>query len=139
MIEDLNRFIKAQESSYTAAYDEVLEGRKWGHWMWYIFPQFKGLGFSEMSSYYGIKDLEEAASYLNHPVLGQRLISICQALLTHYNKTAHEIFGSPDDLKLRSSMTLFASVEGADKCFQDVLDRFYLGEKDSKTLDLLQV
>ncbi len=105
--------------------------------MWYIFPQVAGLGFSETSRYYAIKDLDEAHAYLHHPVLGPRLIEICEALLQLDSNNAGDIFGSPDDMKLRSSMTLFAEVEDTDKVFNLVLNKFFKGLKDNKTLRLL--
>jgi uncharacterized protein (DUF1810 family) len=105
--------------------------------MWYIFPQLKGLGFSSTSQYYSINGLKEADAYLRHPVLGQRLINICMALLDLNVKDANLIFGSPDDLKLKSSMTLFAAVPGSDIVFQQVLNKFFKGKADSHTLTLL--
>jgi len=105
--------------------------------MWYIFPQIQGLGSSEAAKFYAIKDLKEAANYLMHPVLGPRLVKISKELLRHQDRSAHEIFGSPDDLKLRSCMTLFAAVPNADPVFQQVLDQFFDGEKDPKTQRIL--
>ncbi len=105
--------------------------------MWYVFPQLAGLGVSEMNKKYAIHDLTEAGAYLADKVLGERLTSISKQLLSHRNKTAHEIFGSPDDRKLKSCMTLFSLVPGADPVFQEVLDEFFEGEKDPKTLELL--
>jgi uncharacterized protein (DUF1810 family) len=105
--------------------------------MWYIFPQVLGLGYTSTSISYAIKDLDEAAAYLNHEVLGKRLIEISNALLALETNDAHKVFGSPDNMKLRSSMTLFAEVENADKVFQAVLDKFFNGLKDDKTLQLL--
>ena len=107
--------------------------------MWYIFPQLLGLGYTSTSVTYAIKDLDEAAAYLGHPVLGGRLIEICNALLKLDDNDAHKVFGSPDDLKLRSSMTLFSLVPGAAKVFQQVLDKFFGGRKDEKTLQLLNL
>ena len=133
----LERFIKAQNGSYEKAFTEVSNGRKRSHWMWYIFPQVAGLGFSETSRYYAIKNLDEARAYLHHPVLGPRLIEICRALLELDSNNAGDIFGSPDDMKLRSSMTLFAEVENTDKVFILVLDKFFKGLEDDKTLHLL--
>lgn len=105
--------------------------------MWYIFPQVAGLGFSETSKFYAIKSINEANAYLNHPVLGKRLYEITEALLKHEGKSANQIFGSPDDLKLKSSMTLFAAVSPGDTVFEKVLVRFFNSEKDQKTLNLL--
>ncbi len=133
----LDRFIEAQKGSYERALAEVRSGRKRSHWRWYIFPQIAGLGFSETSRYYAIKNLDEAAAYLHHPVLGPRLVEICTALLLLDSDNAGDIFGNPDDMKLRSSMTLFAEVEGTDRVFNRVLDKFFKGLKDDKTLRLL--
>ena len=134
---NLDRFIDAQKRDYEQALAEVRSGRKRSHWMWYIFPQVQGLGFSETSRYYAIKDLDEAAAYLHHPVLGPGLVEISGALLQLKSNDAGEIFGSPDDMKLRSSMTLFAAIEDADKVFDLVLAKFFKGLKDDKTLRLL--
>src|SRR5690606_7849927 len=103
----------AQNHVYQRALEEIRKGKKISHWMWYIFPQVEGLGHSDTAKYYAISDLDEAAEYLKHPVLSKHLIEIATALMTVNNRTALEIFGTPDDLKLRSSMTLFAEVEGA--------------------------
>jgi uncharacterized protein (DUF1810 family) len=133
----LNRFIDAQEDSYATALSEIKSGKKQSHWMWYIFPQIKGLGFSETSMYYAIKDIEEAEAFLNHPVLGSRLIEISKELLKLQSNNAHQILGSPDDVKLHSSMTLFSSLAGASPVFEEVLRKFFNGEKDQKTLQIL--
>ena len=133
----LDRFIEAQESDYETALTEIKNGRKRSHWMWYIFPQIQGLGSTHTSKFYAIKNLDEAAEYLNHPILGKRLITITEALLASPGNNAHDIFGSPDDLKLRSSMTLFDAVPGAPPVFEQVLDKFYGGQKDQRTLQLL--
>ncbi|GAA4011174.1 DUF1810 domain-containing protein [Hymenobacter fastidiosus] len=132
----LQRFLTAQETDYALALAEVKAGRKRSHWMWCIFPQIQGLGFSETSKLYAIKDRQEAGDYLKHPVLGGRLISIGQELLKLDSSDATRIFGSPDDLKLKSSMTLFAAV-GSNPVFQAVLDRFFRGAPDNQTLQLL--
>jgi len=134
---ELEKFVAAQQHNYATALDEISSGRKQSHWMWYIFPQLDGLGFSEMAKRYGIRDLKQASAYLKHPLLGSRLTEISEALLTHEERSAHEIFGSPDDLKLRSSMSLFASVPSAPLVFQQVLDKFFSGHKDIKTLRIL--
>ena len=105
--------------------------------MWFIFPQVKGLGMSELSSFYGITDLREAEEYLKHPVLGQRLVAICQELKKLSSNDAHEIFGSPDDLKLQSCLTLFAAVSNTDPVFESLLEKFYKGKRDSRTLTLI--
>ena len=137
-MKQLERFLEAQRADYATALNEIKRGRKQSHWMWYIFPQIEGLGFSSTSKYYGIKDLQEAEAYANHPVLGSRLVEICNALLALETSDANKIFGSPDDMKLRSSMTLFSQVKDADKVFQNVLNKFFNGTKDDKTLQLLQ-
>lgn len=134
---DLKRFLDAQERDYQTALSEIKRGRKTSHWMWYIFPQIDGLGFSETAKFYAIKDLNEAKEYLDHPILGERLIEISEALIKIENKTAHRIFGSPDDAKLKSSMTLFGALHTSNPIFQKVLDKFYGGEKDEKTLELI--
>ena len=133
----LKRFTGAQQNVYPTALAEIRNGRKRSHWMWFIFPQIQGLGFSETSRYYGIKDRHEAEAYLRHPILGSRLVEISNALLELTSTNATEIFGYPDDLKLKSSMTLFAAVPGADPVFQSVLAQFFAGERDAKTLRLL--
>ena len=134
---NLKRFTDAQERVYPTALAEIQNGRKRSHWMWFIFPQIQGLGFSETAQYYAISDLPEAAAYLQHPVLGSRLTEISTALLALGGSNANSIFGSPDDLKLKSSMTLFAALPGADPVFQSVLDKFYRGTKDARTLQII--
>jgi len=133
----MKRFLDAQQSSFETALSEIKRGRKQTHWMWYIFPQIQGLGFSETSKFYAIKDLSEAREYLQHPVLGARLIQISHALLEGEEKNANKIFGTPDDLKLKSSMTLFASLENTDPVFQEVLNKFFQGKKDEKTIGVI--
>jgi len=135
--DNLQRFIDAQEKAYATALSEIKKGRKQSHWMWFIFPQIRGLGFSSTSQYYGIKNIQEASEYLNHELLGQRLVGISIELLAADTGDAHQIFGSPDDLKLKSSMTLFSAVEHADPVFQKVLDKFFNGGKDQLTLQLM--
>jgi uncharacterized protein (DUF1810 family) len=134
---DLRRFLDAQATDYAQALAEVKAGRKRSHWMWYIFPQIQGLGFSSTSKHYAIRDLAEATAYLQHPVLGRRLVEICTALVGLASSDANRVFGSPDDLKLKSSMTLFAAVSGADAVFEQVLAKFFGGVRDGKTLQLL--
>ena len=134
----LQRFIDAQQSDYETALSEIKRGRKQSHWMWYIFPQIQGLGFSATSKLYAIKNLKEAQAYLNHPLLGKRLKEITDALINLPTNDAHEIFGSPDDVKLKSSMTLFASLPDADPIFESVLKKFFKGEKDAKTLSIIK-
>ena len=130
----LQRFLDAQATDYFQALAELKAGRKRSHWMWYIFPQIQGLGFSSTSQHYAIRDAAEAAAYLAHPVLGARLREISGELLKLSSSSAGSIFGSPDDLKLRSSMTLFAAVPGADPVFQAVLDKYFGGQPDAQTL-----
>ncbi|WP_201986931.1 DUF1810 domain-containing protein [Hymenobacter rubidus] len=133
----LQRFIEAQKSSFQTALSEIQQGKKRSHWMWYIFPQLQGLGVSETARFYALTDLREAEAFLHHPVLGPRLVQISSALLSLASNDAHAIMGSPDDIKLRSSMTLFAALPGAPPVFQQVLDKFYHGAKDEKTVRLL--
>lgn len=134
---ELKRFLDAQNQVYLKALSEIKEGKKNSHWMWYIFPQIKGLGSSDTAKFYGISDLQEAASYLAHPILGKHLIEISTAVLQLDGKTASEIFGTPDDLKLRSCMTLFANVQNTDPVFTKVLDKYFHGLQDESTLQLL--
>jgi len=134
----LNRFIEAQEQDYGQALSEIKQGRKRSHWMWYIFPQISGLGFSETSKFYAIKDLAEAEEYLSHPILGSRLLEISAALLALEESDALKIFGSPDNMKLKSSMTLFASIDDAPQLFKSVLNKFFSGETDPETLKLIK-
>ena len=134
---ELNRFVRAQEDSYPAALSELKAGQKRSHWMWYVFPQIDGLGQTSMSKRYSIKSLDEAKEYLQHPVLGARLKECVDAILGINNRSASEIFGFPDDLKLKSSMTLFEQAAEDDSVFSSVLDKYYQGERDRRTLDLL--
>lgn len=136
MKSDLERFLKAQERDYATALNEIKKGRKTSHWIWYIFPQIAGLGFSSTSKYYSIKDKNEAIEYLNNKILRKRLIEICEVLLSLENNDATYVMGYPDDLKLKSSMTLFNEVSDID-IFKKVLDKFYNGEKDEMTISLL--
>ena len=136
---DLNRFVQAQENDYEQALSEVKSGRKRSHWMWYIFPQFDGLAFSSTSKRYAIKSVAEAKAYLSHPILGPRLIQCAEAALRVEGRSAYEIFGSPDDLKLKSCATLFAFVSPLGSVFEQLLDKFFQGDRDRKTLDLLDV
>ena len=138
-MDDLNRFLDAQENDFEIALAEIKNGSKQSHWMWYIFPQIKGLGFSSMANFYAIKTKAEAENYLAHPVLGKRLIEISTALLEIEGKTAHQIFDSPDDIKLKSSMTLFGALENTNPVFQSVLDKYFNGAKDFKTVELIDV
>lgn len=134
---DLSRFVAAQVGDYARALAEVRGGRKRSHWMWYVFPQFDGLGFSEMSRRYAIKSRAEAEAYLAHPVLGPRLVEVCEAALAVEGRSAHDVFGSPDDAKLKSCATLFAAVSPPGSVFERVLQKFYRGERDGQTLRLL--
>jgi len=136
---DLNRFVEAQEGDYENALAEIRSGRKRSHWMWYVFPQFQGLGFSSTSRRYAIKSLAEARAYLNHPVLGPRLLECVEAALSIEGRSAHDIFGSPDDMKLRSCATLFAHVSPAGSVFHRLLDKYFMGQQDDKTLQLLGI
>jgi uncharacterized protein (DUF1810 family) len=133
----LDRFLEAQAADYDTALAEIRSGRKRSHWMWYVFPQIAGLGVSETSQYFAIRNLAEAKAYLAHPILGPRLIECADALLALDGRTAREIFGSPDDLKLRSSATLFAHVSPAGSAFQRVLEKYFDGASDERTLRLL--
>lgn len=135
---ELIRFLEAQNQMYLNALSEVKRGSKRSHWMWFIFPQVKGLGTSETARYFGLNGIFEATEYLKHPVLGKHLIEISQALLQVEGKTANQIFGTPDDLKLRSCMTLFASVENSNSVFSQVLDKYFDGQPDALTLSLLE-
>jgi uncharacterized protein (DUF1810 family) len=132
----MQRFIQAQETSYPTALAEVRAGYKSSHWMWYIFPQLKGLGFSSTAQYYEINGREEAMAFLKHPVLGARLREITSVLLTLEGKSAVDIFGRTDAMKLRSSMTLFYAVS-EDDLFKKVLDKYYDGKPDGRTLAIL--
>lgn len=136
---NLNRFLRAQKNDYERAMAEIRTGKKRSHWMWYIFPQFEGLGFSPTSQFYAIKSLAEAEAYLHHPVLGSRLIKCAEAALSVENRSVREIFGSPDDLKLNSCATLFERVSPTGSVFEKLLDEFFQGDRDRKTLDLLNL
>jgi uncharacterized protein (DUF1810 family) len=134
---DLARFVEAQDRDYAHALAEIRSGRKRSHWMWYVFPQLEGLGASPTSRHFAIKSADEARAYLAHPVLGPRLLECAEALLHVNAGSAHDIFGSPDDFKLRSCATLFASVSQQDSVFHRVLDKYFAGEPDDRTLQLL--
>jgi uncharacterized protein (DUF1810 family) len=136
--EELSRFLDAQNQIYLRALEEIKAGRKETHWMWFIFPQIKGLGNSDTSKFYAIQDINEAKEYLKHPVLGKNLLEISKAVLAIEDKSAHEIFGSPDDMKLQSCMTLFSVIEGADPVFEWVLNKYFGGFFDSRTLRILE-
>jgi uncharacterized protein (DUF1810 family) len=134
---DLARFVRAQERTYQTALAEIRSGRKRSHWMWYVFPQIAGLGFSETSQRYAIRNRAEARAYLAHPLLGPRLIECFEAALSVDGRTAHAMFGSPDDLKFRSCATLFACVTPPGSVFQRALDKYFGGERDPRTLELV--
>ena len=136
---DLARFVEAQAGVYPRALAEIRAGNKRSHWMWFVFPQLAGLGSSPTARRFAIQSLAEARAYLRHPVLGPRLVECVAALLEVHQKTAHEIFGSPDDWKLRSCVTLFARASPPDSPFERVLDAYFDGRPDERTLELLEV
>ena len=133
----MKRFLDAQKRDYARALREIRAGHKQSHWIWYIFPQLEELGYSSTAKYYGIRDLEEAKAFLAEPTLRAHLLEICGALLSLDTGDPHAVMGYPDDLKLRSSMTLFREAEPDCQVFQMVLDKYYGGEPDRKTLALL--
>ena len=133
----LSRFIKAQELEYDQAIKELKRGKKNGHWMWYIFPQMVGLGISHDSNYYGIKSRTESIAYQNHPVLGNRLRDCSHVILGLKENSISKIFSHPDDMKLRSSMTLFALINEHNSIFKQVLEKFFDGELDPLTVKIL--
>jgi len=133
----LRRFVDAQEDGYARALEEIRAGRKQSHWMWYVFPQVEGLGASAMSRRYAIRSVDEAAAYLAHPVLGPRLVACAEAALAVEGRSAREIFGTPDDQKLRSCATLFAHVSPPGSVFERVLARYFGGIPDDRTLQRL--
>jgi uncharacterized protein (DUF1810 family) len=135
---DLDRFVSAQASIYNQALGEIRSGQKRTHWIWFIFPQIEGLGHSSTSMHYAIRSLEEARAYLQHPLLGPRLIECSEAVLAVQGRTASDILSYPDDLKLRSSMTLFERVAEPGSVFGRVLDRYFQGSRDERTLQLLK-
>lgn len=136
-MDKLDRFINAQENTYSIALNEIKNGRKQSHWMWYIFPQVKGLGMSETSWYYGIDGVSEAKAYLDNKILGNRLREITGELLKLDENNPFDIFGTIDAIKLKSSMTLFDYVSDED-IFMDVLKKFYDGEIDEKTISICE-
>ena len=135
---DLNRFLSAQEGIYERALAELKGGQKHTHWMWFIFPQIDGLGYSPTAKRYSIKSIEEARQYLSHPVLGKRLLECAEAVVALKGGSVSEIFGYPDDLKFKSSMTLFEKIAGSDSVFSLALDRYCHGERDAMTLRLIE-
>lgn len=133
---NIQRFIKAQESDYEVALSEIKKGRKRSHWIWYVFPQFKEFAHSDIAEYYGLEDVGEAEVYLQHPVLGQRIREISEALLLHRGKNVKEIFGELDAGKVRSCMTMFDYLS-PNEVFRKVLDAFYAGKRGGRTLKVL--
>jgi len=133
----LNRFVEAQSGVYERALSEIRSGQKRSHWMWFIFPQYDGLGFSDISKRYAIKSLAEAEAYLRHPLLGPRLVECAEATLAIKGRSAADVFGSPDDMKLRSCATLFARASSPGSIFEQVLDKCFEGEPDERTLQLI--
>ena len=134
---DLERFVAAQADVYDAALHEIRNGRKQTHWMWFIFPQLAGLGMSPTSQHYGIAGLREATAYLSHSLLGPRLIECSEAVTLVPDRSARDIFGSPDDMKLRSSATLFSRVTGDSSVFRRILEQYFAGQADPRTVALL--
>jgi uncharacterized protein (DUF1810 family) len=134
---DLNRFISAQEGIYDRVLDELRGGLKRTHWMWYVFPQIDGLGYSPTTRHYAIKSVEEARRYLAHPVLGARLVESAEAVLAVQGRSVSDIFGYPDDMKLQSSMTLFALATEPGSVFERVLDKYFQGKRDARTLQIV--
>lgn len=135
---NLQRFLDAQAYDYAQALSEIKAGRKRSHWIWYIFPQLDGLGRSSMCAFYGIKGIGEARAYLEHPVLRQRLEEISQALLELQENNPTLVMGYPDDMKLRSCMTLFLEADPGNEIFSKVLDKYFYGQKDTATLKILK-
>ncbi|MEZ0182435.1 MULTISPECIES: DUF1810 domain-containing protein [Flavobacterium] len=134
---DLARFLDAQNKLYLTALSEIKKGKKETHWMWFIFPQVKGLGKSDTANLYAIADLKEASEFLEHPILGKHLIEISELLLTFKRKSADGILGDLDARKLRSSMTLFSMTENTNPIFQEILDAFFSGESDPLTISII--
>ena len=130
----IDRFMDAQAGNYNRILAELKGGRKRSHWMWFIFPQIEGLGHSDIARWFAIQSLEEAAAYLAHPVLGARLIECCEALLRHPDRSARAMLGTPDDLKLCSCVTLFDQVRPRQPVFQQIVETFFLGRPDPRTL-----
>ena len=135
---NLNRFVEAQMVTYEGAMLELARGRKKSHWIWYIFPQLVGLGNSDTTKLYAIKSLEEGEAYLEHPVLGPRLIEACEILLSLKDASMDEVMGFPDDLKLLSSMTLFETLSDSNSIFTKVIDVYFDSERDETSLNILQ-
>ncbi|HYI72036.1 MAG TPA: DUF1810 domain-containing protein [Skermanella sp.] len=134
---DLDRFVKAQEPVLTQVRQELASGRKRSHWMWFVFPQLAGLGYSAMARQYAISSLAEARAYLEHPILGPRLVGLTKLVNQLNGRSIHEIFGSPDDLKFHSSMTLFAQARPDEPVFREALDKYFGGVMDRGTVEKL--
>lgn len=134
---DLQRFVDAQDGAYTRALAEIRAGEKRSHWMWYVFPQWEGLGHSPTARRFAIRSVAEARAYLHHPTLGPRLVEAAEAALAVAGRSAHDIFGSPDDMKLHSSATLFSRVAPDGSPFHRLLDRYFGGRPDRRTLELI--
>ena len=134
---NLQRFIEAQEAVYQAVMEELGRGKKSSHWMWFIFPQITGLGYSATAQRFAIRSLQEGRAYLDHPVLGERLINCTRLVNEVKGRSAGQIFGHPDELKFRSSMTLFNAIDDSVMAFTQALDRYFGGEPDPLTLDIL--
>lgn len=135
---NLNRFTEAQETVYPQVLRELQNGKKTSHWMWFIFPQIEGIVYSATARYYSIKGITEANEYMAHPILGARLLECANIILKIEGKTADDIFGYPDNIKLKSSMTLFKSVAPGRSLFADVLKKYFSGEQDEQTLSILK-
>ena len=136
---DLDRFLEAQEGVYAQALAELRAGRKRSHWMWFIFPQFDGLGLSPTSRRYAIRSLDEARAYLRHPILGHRLAECTEAVNDLDGLTARQVFGPPDDKKFRSSMTLFDLASGPASPFAAALEKYFAGERDARTIEFVRL
>ena len=135
---NLSRFLEAQSKSYESAMIELSRGKKTGHWMWYIFPQIDGLGSTDTTKLYSIKSIEEAQAYLAHPVLGERLIKSCEILLTLKGVSISDVMGFPDDLKLKSSMSLFEYVSNPNSIFRRVLNEYFEGNLDEVSIEIIK-
>ena len=135
---NLNRFIEAQMTTYEGAMLELARGRKESHWIWYVFPQIEGLGRSDTAKLYSIKSLEESRAYLEHPVLGQRLIEACEILLSLKDASMDEVMGFPDDLKLLSSMTLFEALSDSSSIFTKIIEIYFDDERDEASLEIIK-
>jgi uncharacterized protein (DUF1810 family) len=135
---NLNRFIEAQMATYEGAMLELARGRKESHWVWYIFPQIEGLGRSDTAKLYSIKSLEEGRAYLEHPVLGQRLVEACEILLSLKDASIDEVMGFPDDLKLLSSMTLFEALSDSNSIFTKMIELYFDNERDESSIKIIK-